>query len=339
MSPQYSNVLALLTSGKSSQVAAPKLTDPNTSTGDDHAYVKPTRSDSNSDCKKVEPPNKKAKHDPGSRPEVTDAGSRSSKKKSSKKMPKSKKTVMSGSNSSESENLCGKLCSKPTKEEIKKHQCQHTDKWASDLPSIQSYRQQKGIILESPPSHDYKDHSNYIRQVLHNNESTSLSIHHLSDLVKQYSKDPSSTRQKQYEAVKMLSGVTMGKSGASPLFIMEVFEAPVTKELITPVNVNGYYSQIMTELCGLFAHDAICKITTSDTGNEKKTLSKCYCPLCVYLVGNCVTMNNHICYHLQLALVCHIKHCFHIETQVEGMWNHIEEKHNMPRGDSATGKK
>ena len=161
MSPQYSNVLALLTSGKSSQVAAPKCMDPDTPAGGDHAYIKPMRSDSNSDCKKVEPPNKKAKHDPGSRPEVADAGSHGS-KKSSKKTPKSKKTVMLDSDSSESENLCGKLHSQPTKEEIEKRQCWHTDKWASNLPGIQSYRQQKGIIPDNPPSHDYKDHSNYI---------------------------------------------------------------------------------------------------------------------------------------------------------------------------------
>ena len=128
----------------------------------------------------------------------------------------------------------------------------------------------------------------------------------------------------------MLSGMTMGKSRASPLFMVEVFKVPIMKELIMPDDVNGYYSKIMTGLCGLFTHDAICKITTSDTGNEKKTLSECYCPLCVYLVGNHMTMNNHICYHLRLALVCRIKHCFYIETQAKGMWNHVKEKHSMP---------
>ena len=111
-------------------------------------------------------PNKKAKRDPGSGPEDADAGSHGSKKKSSKKtskkMPKSKKTITSDSDSSESENLCGKLRSQPKKEEIEKCQCWHTDKWASDLLSIQSYWQRKGIILECPPPHDYKDHSDYI---------------------------------------------------------------------------------------------------------------------------------------------------------------------------------
>ena len=164
MIPQYSNVLALLTSGKSSQVTAPKHTDPNTQGGDDHAYVKPARSDSDSDRKKAEPPNKKAKCDPSSRPEVANAeshGSKKKSKKSSKKMLKSKKTVTSDSDSSESENLCGKLCSQPTKEEIEKCQCLHTKKWVSDLPGIHSHRQRKGIIPESPPPHDFRDHSDY----------------------------------------------------------------------------------------------------------------------------------------------------------------------------------
>ena len=169
MSPQYSNVLVLLTSGKSSQVAAPKHLDPDTPAGGGHAnhpYVKPARSDSNSDRKKVEPPNKRAKRDPGSGPEVADAGSHGFKKKSSKKttkkMPKSKETVTSDSDSSESENLCGKLRSQPTKEEVEKCRCWRADKWASNLPSLQSYGQWKGIISHNPPPHDYKDHSDYI---------------------------------------------------------------------------------------------------------------------------------------------------------------------------------
>ena len=145
MSPQYSNVLALLTSGKSSQVAAPKRlnSDAPASGGHaDHPYIKPARSDSDSNRKKVEPPNKKAKCDPSSGLEVADTGSRGSKKslkKTTKKTPKSKKTVTLDSDSSESEHLCGKLRSQPTKEEIKKCQCWCADKWASDLPSMQSY--------------------------------------------------------------------------------------------------------------------------------------------------------------------------------------------------------
>ena len=162
MSPQYLNVLALLISGKGSKATAPKSKEPNAQDDGDHSYVKLTRSDSNSDRKKAEPPSKKAKHDPGSKPEAADArssGSKKKPKKSTKKMPKSKKTDSSESDDSDkSEELCGKLCSKPTKEEIAKLQCRHTEKWASHLLGIHSYRQQKGIIPESSPPHNFKDH-------------------------------------------------------------------------------------------------------------------------------------------------------------------------------------
>ena len=129
----------------SSQVAAPKQLDLDAPAGGghtDHPYGKPVRSDSDSNCKKVEPPNKKTKHDPGSGLEVAETGSHGFKKssmKTTKKTPKSKKTVTSDFDSSESEHLRGKLHSQPTEEEIKKHQCQHAEKWASDLPSLQSY--------------------------------------------------------------------------------------------------------------------------------------------------------------------------------------------------------
>ena len=52
MSPQYLNMLALLTSGKSSQVATPKCLDPDTPAGGDHTnhpYIKLARSDSDSE--------------------------------------------------------------------------------------------------------------------------------------------------------------------------------------------------------------------------------------------------------------------------------------------------
>ena len=249
MSPQYSNVLALLTSGKGSEVTAPKSKEPSAQDDGDHSYVKLMRSDSESDCKKVEPPSKKAKHDPSSGPEAADTGSSSSKKKpkkSTKMTPKSKKTILSESNDSdESEELCGKLHSQPTKEEIAKRQCRHTEKWASDLLGIHSYHQWKGIIPESPPPNNFKDHSNYIWQLLHNNES-GLSITPIIDLLNQYRKDSSATGEKQFKAVKMLSGATMGKSGALPLYMVEVFKVPQMKELIMPDKENGYYSQIMT---------------------------------------------------------------------------------------------
>ena len=138
MSLQYSKVLVLLTSKKSSEVASLSGKEQSTKGNGDHSYIKltrsedkpaksnnkPTRSDSNSDRKRAEPPSKKAKCDASCGPTGADAGSSSSKKKtkkSSKRAPKSKKTVwMDLDDSKESKDLCGKLHSQPTKDEVSK---------------------------------------------------------------------------------------------------------------------------------------------------------------------------------------------------------------------------
>ena len=196
MSPQYSNMLALLTSGKGSEATALKSKEPSAQDDGDHSYGKPMRSDSDSDHMKAEPPSKKAKCDPSSGPKAADAGSGGSKKKpkkSTKKEPKSKKTIsLESDDSDESEELCGKLCSQPTKEEITKRQCWRSEKWASDLPGIHSYCQWKGIIPDNPSPHNFKDHSDYIRQLLRNNES-GLSITPIINLLNQYRNDTSTT--------------------------------------------------------------------------------------------------------------------------------------------------
>ena len=140
--------------------------------------------------------------------------------------------------------MCGKLHSQPTREEISKPQCQCTEKWVSDLLGILMYCQQKNIIPDSPPPFNYKDHSYYLWQLLRNNK-LGLNITLISDLLMQYEKDSSGTGWKCYKALKMLSSTTMGKSRASPLYVAEVFKAPLMKEIITPDNMNRYYSQIM----------------------------------------------------------------------------------------------
>ena len=203
MSPQYSNVLALLTSGKGSEAAVPKDTESSSKGKGDHSYIKLTRTDSDSDHKKVEPPAKKQKRDPGSGPDTANAGSGSSKKpkKGTKKTPKSKKTISESESSDDAEAMCGKLCSQPTKEEISKCQSRCTDKCSSDLPGIHTYCQLKGIIPENPPPFNFKDHSDYLCQLLGTNELR-LNITSISELLMQYKKDTSTTSQKHYEALR-----------------------------------------------------------------------------------------------------------------------------------------
>ena len=147
-------------------------------------------------------------------------------------------------------------------------------------PSARRYQGKKGRLPD------------YLRQLLRTNE-LGLNIMPISELLVQYKKDTNATSEKCYEALKTLSTASMGKSGTSPLYVVECFKAPKAKEVITCDNVNRYYSQIMTGLYSLFAHDVISKITMSDTGNDRKTVSECYCPLCMYVHYACGTVVPH----------------------------------------------
>ena len=171
MSQQYSNVLALLASGKGTEMTVPKGTGSNSK--GDHSYIKSTKTKSDTnDPKKGEPPAKRPKHDPGSRPDAANAWSSGTKKHKPKKgtkkkePPKSKKTISESESSDGAEAMCGKLCFQPTEEEISKCQSLRTKKWSMDLPAIHTYHQHKGIILENPPVFSFKDHSDYIHQLL-----------------------------------------------------------------------------------------------------------------------------------------------------------------------------
>ena len=112
MSPQYLNMLALLTSEKSSEVTVPKDKEPSSKGEGDHSYVRPGKSANDSDYKKAEPPTKKQKRDLGSGPEVADArfsGSQKRSKKNTKKTLKSQKTVSESKSSDDTGAMCWKL--------------------------------------------------------------------------------------------------------------------------------------------------------------------------------------------------------------------------------------
>ena len=115
-------------------------------------------------------------------------------KKSSKRVPKSKKTIsMDLDDSKDSEDLCGKLCSQPTEDKVSKCRCRCTEKWGfrpARCPTCTVSRKESS--QRNPPLHNFKDHSNYIRQLMCNNESR-LCIAPIADLLIQYRKDSSSS--------------------------------------------------------------------------------------------------------------------------------------------------
>ena len=117
-------------------------------------------------------------------------------------------------------------------------------------------------------------------------------------------------------------------------YLVEVFKYPGTGNLIPTDAADGYGSTPMIGLYGLVELYSIARITTTQSGvvgkdGKKKSMSKCYCSLCDYVVQNHPSINNQGDTHLCLSLLCTINGCFHIEHGCNNIWAQIAKEHNI----------
>ena len=123
-----------------------------------------------------------------------------------------------------------------------------------------------------------------------------------------------------------------------PKYLVEVFVCPGTKELVPPDNATGWGQDHMLGLYGLFAPQAVSRITMTNTGKEhvkgmkKPRITEAFCGFCQYSVGNHISINNHLWMHVCLALLCHLGSCFHIEVSANDMWSHGKKAHSIEKG-------
>ena len=131
----------------------------------------------------------------------------------------------------------------------------------------------------------------------------------------------------------------VSKSGATMEFLVECFVNPKMKTRVTKDDKNGYNSQVMLGLYGLYHHQVVSKITTSDTGLPKKDkhpqITEGFCSFCSYASGNTHSLNNHIWMHERLGLLCTLDKCFFVMHQAEKMCNHGKVVHGIIEGDPA----
>ena len=118
-------------------------------------------------------------------------------------------------------------------------------------------------------------------------------------------------------------------------YLVEVFKYPGTRNHIPTDAEDGFGSTLMIGLYGLVEPYSIMHITTMQSGvmtkdGKKKSMSKCYCSLCDYVVQNHPSINNHFRAHLRLSLLCTVDRCFHIEHGCNDMWLHIGREHGIP---------
>ena len=144
-----------------------------------------------------------------------------------------------------------------------------------------------------------------------------------------------SARHKLKKLVRMYGVKLSSLKNVRTEYLVEVFKYPRTGNHIPTDTEDGYGSTLMIGLYGLMEPYSITHITTTQSwvmtkDGKKKSMSKCYCSLCNYLVQNQPSFNNHFRVHLRLSLLCTIDRCFNIKHGCNDMWLHIGREHVIP---------
>ena len=252
------------------------------------------------------------------------------KKKKKKKEPKSEPTVATDSEAEESEE--------------RQEKCQRARKWKQELKELQEYHESCNIFLHTVPQRGSGSHTGYLESRILDTSSSFFFIKSFKEWWIELQKQSQGVRHSassmchRLQTLKRMYGVKLSSQyNVCAKYLVEVFKYPRTRNRIPTDAADGYGSTLMIGLYGLMELYSIARITTMQSrvvgiDRKKKLMSKCYCSLCNYMVQNHPSINNHVCTHLCLSLLCTINGCFHIEHSCNDMWCHVTREHNIPSG-------
>ena len=284
--------------------------------------------------KSAEPPVKKQwtgspSSDRGSETDHCRTDNSKKKKKRKKKEPKSEPTMATDSE---------------TEEQQEKHQWAR--KWKVELQVLKNYRKSHNIFLHNLPKWGGCSHMGYLESHI-SEPGTDFFIKSIKtwwlELEKQSQGIGHSamSAHRKLQKLERMCGVKLSSlNNICTEYLVEVFKYPGTGNCIPTNAADGYGSMPMIGLYGLMEPYSITRITTMQSGvmtldGKKKSMSKCYCLFCNYVVQNHPSVNNHFCAHLRLSLLCTIDGCSHIEHGCNDMWLHIGREHCIPSAHAA----
>ena len=254
------------------------------------------------------------------------------KKKTKKKEPKSELTMATDLETEETEE--------------QQEKCQRVRKWKAELQVLKDDHESRNIFLHNLPEWGSSSHTGYLESCI-SEPGTGFFIKSLKtwrlELEKQsqgigHSAMPVCCKLQMLEQMYGVKLSTLYNIHTE--YLVEVFKYPGTRNCIPTDAEDGYGSMPMIGLYGLVEPYSITCITTTQSGvitkdGKKKSMSKCYCSLCDYVVQNHPSINNHFCMHLRLSLLCTIDGCFYIEHSRNNMWLHIGREHGIPSAHTA----
>ena len=232
------------------------------------------------------------------------------KKKRKKKEPKSKPTMATDLETEETEE--------------QQERCQWVRKWKAELQVLKDYRESHNIFLHNLPEWGGCSHMGYLESRI-SEPGTGFFIKLFKTWQLELERQSQGIEHSVMSArckLQMLEQMYWVKLSTlynvRTEYLVEVFKYPGTRNRIPTDTEDGFGSTLMIRLYGLVELYSITCITTMQSrvttkDRKKKSMSKCYCSLCDYVVQNHPSINNHFRAHLCLSLLCTIDGCFFIE--------------------------
>ena len=225
--------------------------------------------------------------------------------------------------------------------EEQQEKCQQARKWKAELQELQDYHESRNIFLHNLLEWGSCSHMGYLESRI-SEPGTGFLIKSFKAWQVELEKQSQgighraiSARHK-LQTLKQMYGVKLSTlNNMCTEYLVEVFNYPGTRNHIPTDTDDGYGSTPMIGLYDFVELYSIVRITTTQSGvvgkdRKKKSMSKCYCSLCDYMVQNHPLINNHFRAHLHLSLLCTINGCFYIEHGCNDMWLHVSREHNIP---------
>ena len=208
----------------------------------------------------------------------------------------------------------------------------NTKKKTTDLDEVKLFRQRKDIFVNSLGNINNYNMLDYVVQMMNEKKLNIVTVRALKDELRP-KKDTQSKSRLSYLRMQTKLILCCG-SNVKPEFLVDTFVMPGTKKKIMAGALDNFSRQSMIGLYGLHNYEVIAKISTTKTGDisVKALITEGYCCYCSFTNGNHLTLNDHICMHERLALICHLDGCFTIEVKAEKIKTHGKVHHSITWG-------
>ena len=221
------------------------------------------------------------------------------------------------------------------------HEMAHHILYAKDFPAIQALRLCLNLPRASNPNMDMSSELEFMDQKwqkthpdsffhthIYTVEEVTKHLEECAGNVKKYS----ATEHGKYQlALTTLATQSMWVPFLKPSREPGAWDFLITQLAFAMVNESGQYSDCLTgdkyrqEMVGLVTLHKCAAIYHWQVNN----VSSCYCPFCNYVGSHHIAINNHICSHWRLGLLCSYPGCFQSCMEADAMLAHMLEKHGM----------